>query len=831
MPTREDVLLELEARGALSPERQAVLDELRARGAFQPKAVSDVKREAAMSSDEYAAANKERVAKGGLNRPQPGTFGAGGLTDLVADPIGVMDEVHGASQFVKRGLLPAVGHVAYDVARPIANAFGADLPESQGTYGEDIDRGAQAYTDAADRIRAERAVGRERLGWAALPVEVIAGAPSVGIKAGTNIVKGANALRGWLEGAKQSAKVGAGFGLAAGTAQSEGGVLERAAGGVGGGLTGLVAGPVLSHALVPAAAAILRNVKNIPGAVRAARTAVSSNPDAITYRGLQRQDMTPRQAQLYLDTGKDLATFGTKQTALPETLGDTGPAMRRLVRAVEAQPGNSSSVAETFLNERQRGSSPLVEQVIPNPAYDPAQKPRMANPAFDPSKPVNQKTNPKNVANPSYEPSRIANPAYMPGQFQRINEQLRRGLKVSNADFAKTKARLTEEQKTASDPLYKEFRGAVDENGAPVEIDVGDILRNSEMQDPDLAPAFKNLMKKARGEFVDEIVLRDMGPGLNNQIPVGKEAVAGRAQSTRLSPARFDSAKQQLDEMISSAQEKGQNNSVRLLTELQKALIARADAATTRNGVSIYERARDAFASPAKMKDALAAGRAFMKGDSEVTGAEYKALTSGEKRMFRIGMAKQARVDTGRKTFGSDSVNYYDRPNVQEVLQEVMTPKEYQRHIALQGREGAMMRSLRATQNSRTAPTQADMADLDWMSRQAESIKDRGLVGYVVHAAAEGVKRLTRMREKDAAAVANIIFEKDPVKQREITTRLEATYGRPRVQRGIAAAVREVRRLERRASGRITQQTLNPALVGELSGDQTSIQPDAMTGQ
>lgn len=832
MPVTElDVLVELEGRGALSSDQQAVVNELRSRGAIKPRQVYEVRRETKMSSDEYTKANKERVAKGGLNRPQPGTFGGGGLTDMVADPIGVMDEVHGASQFVKRGVLPAVGHMAYDAVRPIANAFGADLAESQGSYGEDIERGAEAYTDAADRIRAERAVGRERLGYAALPVEIVAGAPSVGIKAGTNIVKGANALRGWLEGAKQSSKVGAGFGLAAGTAQSEGGIVERGTGGVVGALTGAVAAPVISHVGVPAAAWLARNIKNLPGAVRTARTAVSRNPDAILYRGLQRQDMTPEQAQLYLDTGQDLATFSGTKTPLPETLADTGPAMRRLTRAIEAQPGNSSTQAETFLRTRQRGTSPLVPETVPNPAYNSAEKARIPNPSFDPSRPAHPQNNPQTTANPNYKPSKIANRDHMPGQFERLNDQLQRGLKVSGDDFAKTKERLDREMKEAATPLYDKFRNAVDENGAPIEIDVGDILRASEMQDIDLAPGFKRLMQRARTEFIDDVVLRDMGPGLNNQIPLGKEAVAATAQTTRLSPARFDSAKQKLDEMIQKAQANGENNSVRLLVELQNELIAKADALTTPSGAnrSLYAEARDAYASPAKLKDALAAGRTFMKGDSEVTGVQYRDYSTGEKRMFRIGMAKQAKTDTGRKTYGTDGVNYYDRPNVQDVLKEIMTPKEYARHVALQGREGSMVASLRATQNSRTAPTLADMEDLGWWSRQAKDIQNTGGVfGYAAKIAADRVQQLTRMREKDAAEVARLIFEKDPVKQREITQRLSATYGKPRVQRGIAAAVREVRRLEKRGRGRLTQQTLSPTLVGRAAGDWSAMDSDAM---
>lgn len=81
------------------------------------------------------------------------------------------------------------------------------------------------------------------------------------------------------------------------------------------------------------------------------------------------------------------------------------------------------------------------------------------------------------------------------------------------------------------------------------------------------------------------------------------------------------------------------------------------------------------------MKDALQKGRTFAKGDSEVTSAYYKGLTTAEKKMFRIGMARQLRKELGRK-----EVNYigmFRRPNTMEVLSDIMSPAEFRRFMSL----------------------------------------------------------------------------------------------------------------------------------------------------
>src|SRR5688572_26044521 len=86
-PTREEALLELEARRALAPEQQAAVDELRLRGAL-------------MTREEYEV-------RSGKN--QPDYMGKGFLpesfqrfTDRAMDPFGIKDKVMDATQYVRK---------------------------------------------------------------------------------------------------------------------------------------------------------------------------------------------------------------------------------------------------------------------------------------------------------------------------------------------------------------------------------------------------------------------------------------------------------------------------------------------------------------------------------------------------------------------------------------------------------------------------------------------------------------------------------------------------------------------------------------------------------
>ncbi len=151
----------------------------------------------------------------GTQTPVPGFFGL--LARKVADPFGVQDELSGAGRYV--------GSIASDLA-----------------HGQSPDWKAAnaAYSDTAERIRAEQEVARERLGWGGNLLAEIAGGSVFGLG---NIARtGATSL---LSRIGQSARGGATFGALYGAGHAEGGPLERVEGAATGAGYGAVLGPAL----------------------------------------------------------------------------------------------------------------------------------------------------------------------------------------------------------------------------------------------------------------------------------------------------------------------------------------------------------------------------------------------------------------------------------------------------------------------------------------------------------------------------------------------------------------------------------------------------------
>jgi hypothetical protein len=343
----------------------------------------------------------------GTERPVPGFFGL--LQRHMGDVLGVSDEVTGAGEYI--------GSVGGDILRGRA---------------PDWSKASAAYDDASDRVLAEQDVARERLGWGgALAADLVGGFGTTGIG------KMAAPVGNWLARSTQAAKAGAGFGAAAGVGHAEGDLVDRAAGGAEGAVTGAIAGPLLSEVVVPAGRATVNALAHpVTTAQQAAdkiaygwRTVVPGTRENIAERifmKLRQQGMTPQDAMKQVHAELEAAKFGGTQLDPLTTLADSGPSMQALGYSVKSTSGPAKAQVENFLDARAKGSNKV-------PGY---------------------------------------NGPEMSGQHERVDEYTRRALQVTrDKNAAKVEDKIVAGQKEAAGDAYDAFR---DYEGV---IPVDDILQ------------------------------------------------------------------------------------------------------------------------------------------------------------------------------------------------------------------------------------------------------------------------------------------------------------------------------------------------------------------
>lgn len=629
------------------------------------------------------------------------------FSNLVMDPFGVRDEMIGAGQFVKELV----------------------------TSGGDVGQASQAYSDAAERVRAEQEVAREDYGI--LP-EIVGGFGTTGIAKGFQM---APTLAGRV---KQSALTGGGFGAVTGAAQSEGGVPERLIGAAEGGLTGAALGPVVTEVGGPLIGGIVRGAKTsargLSDATRYLRGR-NQNVDARIARSLSQQKMTPRDALARLDEADQAAKFGRTQLDPEFTMADLGRSTRDLADAASLVSSEARGEAAKFLQGRSQG------------------------------------------------------------QYGRINDYLRRSLNVTRDNFAKTQAKLVNDQRQLSKAAYDQAYGT------NAEFDVGNVLFNKQLEAFETTGPLSRALNRARSLFIDKS--RTPGYQAVNNIQ------------------RFDIGKRALDDMIESASRAGRNNEARMLIDLKRDLVSVADQATTLPGTnkSLYQAARDVYSSRAELLEALDEGRKFMRGDAEMTAQQYKNLGTGEKRMFRIGMARQVRKDLGRKRIGTDMIGHFDKPNVREVLEEIMSPAKARQFYELIDLEQAMAATSQGVRGgSPTAERQQKIQDFSFGVRLGRAIKDQGLREALGNEIAEQITKFFSMREGDAVAVTRALLSTDRAAQRTTLNRIAQTYGN-RSARAI------VNRAERIARKTIANRRRSLAGVAGIVGGQPNQPAQQYNGQ
>jgi len=134
-----------------------------------------------------------------------------------------------------------------------------------------------------------------------------------------------------------------------------------------------------------------------------------------------------------------------------------------------------------------------------------------------------------------------------------------------------------------------------------------------------------------------------------------------------------------------------------------------------------YKKAREAYAGPTESKNAIAAGRGFMRGDIEDQEKLFDDLTPGDREFFVTGIAYELKkmategtsdtVDATRKILAGRSKSR---------LKQFLGPAEYDELLRELKNEATTTRTMRpATGGSHTGPILGEQADAAQQEQEA----------------------------------------------------------------------------------------------------------------
>lgn len=220
----------------------------------------------------------------------------------------------------------------------------------------------------------------------------------------------------------------------------------------------------------------------------------------------------------------------------------------------------------------------------------------------------------------------------------------------------------------------------------------------------------------------------------------------------RISVRDLDHIKQGIDSLI-----EGQTDSVtgkvtaygRDLLKLKQRIVSEVDSATTdpQTGISIYKAARDAYAGPASLKNAINKGRSFWNESAESLSAQMSGMSESEKQAFRVGAAEALRTMSGSQTGQNRLLNMWKDRNTREKMQELLGSdvKFSEVQKLLSGEETLRrLEGLGPSRNSRTFSREAASDDQSLaIAQDALSSAATGSMRPLMQAAAKNWGRLT----------------------------------------------------------------------------------------
>lgn len=716
---------------------------------------------AALSDEDFATRVYEKHYAGKMKREEfnlrvgirpdylPERSGFGQFTDLVADPIGVGDEMVGAGQFVRRLI----------------------------SSGGSLDEAKRAYADAAAYARAQAKISSEKFGVVPSIVGALAGgAPS----------RVAGAVLPLAQRVTQSAGIGAGFGAAAGAAQSEGGLGERAIGAGTGALVGGIAGPVASEIVGPA---VMRTGQGIASAARYGQQAIRNarNPeqaaidtvaDRMSAAGIDpaaiRAQVSPPPSQALARRGltdENMADIvsrsmqGEAADAIGRTYGIGADTVRRYVtryRDANPTPMNIVDIAKETAGDG--AASPVTR--LGRAAY---------SLAGDESGAAAQRL----IGRQETQAGRVSN------IVQRS---------VAGGDFEATRAaglrNLQDEARTA----YAAFRAGPD-------------LATDQLGDLMADPLFRRASIQAQRNARVDVIRRNQEARRTGQPQEPVPDVDPEAQV--FSPDMLDQIQRQL--RIASEGFASNPNSARHARNLREVFLDRIEEhyPTFRGIRRSYAEGMGQYGEDGAL-EAGAALTARLGAPAREALRGFDAYTPAQQELFRLGFARKLMDDAANKQAGASVASQFNTPAVREIVERLYPRSDRTLHAQGQRLLRDLRREATTTRTkndvmagSRTAELGSDMGRMMEGASAAADVAT-GRWGKLLENLSTRLS--TQIGRRGAGEVLDLLTQTDPALLLPLLNRLAQSATSSAQRRAYMDALREVRAIGvRRLSGAVGQ--------------------------
>lgn len=313
------------------------------------------------------------------------------------------------------------------------------------------------------------------------------------------------------------------------------------------------------------------------------------------------------------------------------------------------------------------------------------------------------------------------------GQSARVSGQVSKSLGAGEL-FYNNVDDLLAARKEASQPLYEQV-----------------IKGSNKIPNQDFKPIANDDFIMGVMDKIKSDPLYKMGGLQNNSMPM------------------IDATKKYIDRVIYSAKRGNNPNNYEVSRLVDKSQKLRDIADNT---FPRYATARDAFAGPTQLVDALENGRAFIRGDAEATKDTLSKLSESEQQFFRIGAARALRDKVLNTPDTADTVKkIFNTPLMRDKLEAVFpNPKEFSDFEKMMNNEATLFQTRSAVlSGSRTAPLQSEMSDtVANVATNGKIALDlaQGNIGNVVRGVARKFSGPQTLKPEVSQDLANLLFTK-----------------------------------------------------------------------